>query len=381
MNRIFLKLHILVLLLLAASCTNKNTDAATVENDEQIAKSQYIAITQAQFEQSNMELGMLQDAAFPVVVATTGMIDVPPENKAVVNATMGGYIKTTPLIVGDKVKKGQVLVTLENPDFVTLQQQYMETHEQLTYLKSEYDRQVSMKFENITSQKSYLKAESDYKSTVARYKGLEKQLQLLNISTSQVRAGKITSIATIYAPVSGSITAVHVTRGSFVSPATPILEIVDNDHIHLELSVFEKDVLQIKKGQEIIFKIPEASTASYKAQVYLVGTMINSNRTIQVHAHMENEDDNQFLLGMFVEAGIVTSSAFAKALPQDAIVQVNNVDYALVLHKKSGKTLELKQVAVKVLNRNEEFVSIANDPAFDEKTQFLTKGAFKLIGE
>lgn len=381
MNRIIFKLNICVLLLIAASCTNKNSDATGKEAAVEASNSGYITITQEQFNQSSMELGTLQDAAFPVVVATTGMIDVPPENKAVVNATMGGYIKTTPLLIGDKVQKGQVLVTLENPEFITLQQQYMETHEQLTYLKSEYDRQVSMKFENITSQKSYLKAESDYKSAIARYKGLEKQLQLLNISTAQVRAGKISSIATIYAPISGSITAVHVTRGSFVSPAMPILEIIDTKHIHLELSVFEKDVLQIKKGQNINFKIPEASTASYKAQVYLVGTTINANRTIQVHAHLENEDDNQFLVGMFVDAGIVTSSAFAKALPQEAIVQVNNVDYVLMLSKKYDNSLELKQLTVKVLDRNEEFVRIADDPIFNESTQFLIKGAFKLIGE
>ena len=157
MERIFLKLNVCVLLFIAASCTNKNNNAMSEESTAAVSSSEYITITQEQFEQSSMELGNLQDAAFTVVVPTTGTIDVPPENRAVVNATMGGYIKTIPLLIGNKVQKGQVLVTLENPEFVTLQQQYMETHEQLTYLKSEYDRQVSMKSENITSQKSYLK--------------------------------------------------------------------------------------------------------------------------------------------------------------------------------------------------------------------------------
>ena len=179
------------------------------------------------------------------------MIDVPPENRAVVNATMGGYIKTTPLLVGNKVKKGEVLVTIENPEFITIQQEYMEVNEQLTFLKSEYDRQVTMKAENITSQKSYLKAKSDYKTAVARHTGLDKQLRMLNISPSRVREGEISSIVSIYAPMSGSITKVNVNKGSYVSPANEIMEIIDTDHIHLELSIFEKDIMKVKKGQEI----------------------------------------------------------------------------------------------------------------------------------
>ena len=106
---------------------------------------------------------------------------------------------------------------------------------------------------------------------------------MLHISIAQVEKGNISSTSSIFAPISGSITKINVTKGTYVSPASPILEIIDNTHIHLELSVFEKDIMKIKKGQPIQFQIPEASSDTFDAEVYLVGTSIGENRTIKVH--------------------------------------------------------------------------------------------------
>lgn len=362
------------------SCGEKTTDQ--IESSSQTeAMDDRIQVTQAQFDQSKMSLGGLEEKSFPTVVTVNGMIDVPPENRAVVTASMGGYIKTTPLLIGDIVRKGQLLVTIENPEFVALQQQYMEVNEQLTYLKAEYDRQVTMRAENITSQKSFLKAESEYKTAVARHTGLDRQLRMINISPASVRAGKISSVVSINAPISGSITKVNVSKGSYVSPATEILEIIDNDHIHLELSVFEKDILKVKKGQAIDFKIPEASSAIYKAEVHLVGTSIEANRTIKVHGHLEDESGVNFLTGMFVDASIVTNSAFAKALPSSSIVTVDENSYILVLDEKQGDTYYFRQAEVEVVQESEGFSLVQFNTDMAADTQFLTKGVFNLLGE
>ncbi|WP_147676613.1 efflux RND transporter periplasmic adaptor subunit [Algibacter pacificus] len=363
------------------SCGEKKNQTTESQNENNTIQDSRIQVTQAQFDHSKMTLGGLEDKQFPNTISVNGMIDVPPENRAVVNATMGGYIKTTPLLIGDKVNKGQVLVTIENPEFVTLQQNYMEVHEQLTYLKAEYDRQVTMKAENITSQKSFLKAESDYKMAVAKHNGLEKQLIMLNISPARVRAGNITSVVSILAPISGSITMVNVTKGAYVSPASPILEIIDNDHIHIELSVFEKDIMAVKKGQKIDFKIPEASKETYKAEVHLVGTSIEPNRTIHVHGHLENETGNNFLVGMFVDAQIITGVVSAKALPNTSIIEVDGVSFVLVLDEKVGDIYYFRRKKVVVKDHYKGYAIIENTEGFEVNTKFLTKGGFNLLGE
>ena len=362
-------------------CGEKKNETNKSQTENNTIKDSRIQVTQAQFGQSKMTLGGLEEKSFPNVVSVNGLIDVPPEYRAVVNATMGGYIKTTPLLIGDKVKKGQVLVTIENPEFVTIQQNYMEVNEQLTYLKAEYDRQVTMKAENITSQKSFLKAESDYKMAVAKHRGLEKQLSMLHISLSRVRSGEITSVVSVLAPISGRVTKVNVTKGTYVSPAEAILEIIDNDHIHLELSVFEKDIMAIKKGQKIDFKIPEASSETYKAEVHLVGTSIEPNRTIHVHGHLENESENYFLVGMFVEADIITGSISAKALPQESIIEEGGVSYVLVLDEKNGDVYYFNQIEVEVKENYKGYSMIEGAESFQANTAFLTRGAFNLLGE
>ncbi|NNE77972.1 MAG: efflux RND transporter periplasmic adaptor subunit, partial [Pricia sp.] len=341
----------------------------------------YIHISQKQFESSGMTLGSLEKKSFPITIQTNGMIDVPPENKAVVSATMGGYIKTTPLLIGDVVRKGQVLVTIENPEFVTLQQNYMEVKQQLVYLQSEYDRQKTLREENISSQKSFLKAESEYQMAMAQYNGLKKQLSMLNLSVSEVEKGNIASVATIFSPISGSITKLNVTKGAYVSPASPILEIIDNDHIHLELSVFEKDIMNVKKGQSIEFKIPEASDEIFQAEVYLIGTSISENRTIKVHAHIHDETENNFLTGMFVEADIIIENTTAPALPATAVIESDGNEFVLRLIENLNDTYTFEKVQVQTGNTIKEFTPIRTTGQISAQEKFLSQGAFDIVGE
>jgi cobalt-zinc-cadmium efflux system membrane fusion protein len=227
MKRFIYSIFILICSITVVSCGNGKKEISEIPT----AMDGLVMVTRAQFDQAGMELGTMQDKEFPTIVKAAGVIDVPPENRSVVSATMGGYIKSLPFLIGDAVTKGQVLMSIENPEFVTLQQDYMEIHGQLDYLKSEYDRQKTMLSENITSQKSFLKAESQYKTAQAKYNGLRMQLVMLNISPEKVEAGDVTSSVTIFSPISGSITQVNVSKGSYVAPATPIIEIVDNDHL------------------------------------------------------------------------------------------------------------------------------------------------------
>ena len=362
------------------SCGNNEKTEPTESLEIEVLENE-ISLSKEQFEHNNMEINVLQDKPFSTVVKSNGMIDVPPANKAIVNAMMGGYIKTTPLLVGDVVKKGQVLVTIENPDFVKLQQEYIEVKEQLTYLESEYHRQKTLFDEKITSQKKYLKAESEYKTYLAKYRGLKKQLEMLNIPVNQVENGNFSSIATIHAPISGSISKVDVSIGKYVSSASQIMEIINIEHLHLELSVFEKDIMKLKEGQLIDFKIPEASSEIFEAEVYLIGSSIDENRTIKVHGHLDEKQAYNFLVGMFVEASIITEKETLKALPSNAIVEEDGAYYILLLVSNTENEYSFKQLKVETGKTYKNFTEIKNFSDFSSKDKFLTKGVFSLIGE
>lgn len=352
-----------------------------VESKELIASNtNKLEVTTSQFEGEKMILGKLQEYSFNQTVKANGMIDVPPQNKANVSSFMSGYITNSPLLIGDKVKKGQLLVTLENPEYIEIQQQYSEVSEQLSYLKSEFERQQTLFNENITSQKNFLKAESTYKSNLAQYNGLRQKLIMLNISPTAVAQGKITSTINLYAPIAGFVTKVNVSNGNYVSPADIILEIIDTEHIHIELSVFEKDILNIEKDQKIIFKIPEASTKSFEAEVHLVGTTIDqTTRSVNVHAHILDDKQANFIVGMFVEAEIITNSESSLALPKDAVIEIGDHYFALVLKQKKDNYI-FEKVKLEVGRQNEDFVEVLNNSDLKDK-DILVDGAFMLLVE
>ncbi|WP_405575153.1 efflux RND transporter periplasmic adaptor subunit [Winogradskyella sp. Asnod2-B02-A] len=369
-------LYILLFALVFMACGNDKANDSEVIATE--TNSNDITITKAQFESEKMAFGTLSEFDFNESIEVNGMIDVPPQNKSSVSTFIGGYVTKTPLLIGNEVKKGQLLVTLQNPEYVEIQQNYLEVAEQLNYLKSEFNRQKTLFDEEITSEKNYLKAESTYKSNLAHYNGLRKKLQMMNISPKRVEQGQISSSINLYAPIEGYVTKVNVSNGSFVSPSDVIMEIVDTDHIHLELSVFEKDIMKVKKEQKIIFQIPEASDKTFEAEVHLVGTTIDENsRRVNVHGHVDNEEDH-FIVGMFVEAEIITESSKRLGLAKEALVLEEGDAYVLVLNEKNNNEFHLKKVKINIGKETEDAFEILNAEILKDK-QILVKGIGMLL--
>ncbi|MDP5172289.1 MAG: efflux RND transporter periplasmic adaptor subunit, partial [Bacteroidia bacterium] len=157
---------LMAMVLLLPACTESNSSQEAIQLEE-TAEDEPFSLTAEQFSGAGMAVGGFTEQTFSQVVKTTGMFDVPPEFKASVSAYYGGYVKTISLLPGQRVRKGQLLFTLENPEYIQMQQDFLEAKGQLAYLKNDYERQASLRSENVTSQKVFLKAESDYNMTLA----------------------------------------------------------------------------------------------------------------------------------------------------------------------------------------------------------------------
>jgi len=238
-------------------------------------------------------------------ISVTGYIDVPPENLASISPYYGGFVRNINVLPGQRVKKGEVLFTLQNPEYLDMQQEYLEAKEQIEYLKAEYERQKTLAAEKISSTKNYKKAESDYKVMLARYHSLQEQVKLMGLSISKIESGQLFHTISIRAIIEGSVTAVNITKGVFADAKDVAVTIVNTDHIHLELDIFEKDALKVREDQHITFRIPESGNNLYHGEVHLVGKSVDSKkRTIKVHGHIDHKDESNFIQGMFVEASI-----------------------------------------------------------------------------
>ncbi len=361
------------------SCNSKTKeDVITIETSE-ASENDIITITDAQFVSSNLELGKITKQEFTTTVKANGMFDVPPENKATVSAYFAGYVKNISLLPGDIVKKGQVLFTLENPEYVQIQQDFLEAKSKLNYLKADYERQKVLFSDNVTSQKNYLKAESDYKVTLAQYQSLQKKLSLMNINSNALTGESISSVISVTSPISGIATSIEVSKGMFLNPSDVAMTITNTDHLHLELKIFENDLPLIKEEQPIKIHLQSNSNQVYEGIVHLINRAINpTERTIDIHGDLVNEDDAKlFAPGMYLEADIITSSDVFDALPNEAVINIENTNYAII--KQDGTSY--KKVPVQIGKSSNEYIQILNAVDFNPDSEFLTKGAFNLIVE
>lgn len=366
---------LIVLLFTLSSCSSDSTSETTIEIPD--AESKLITISHEQFEFSEMLLGGLTKKDFYQSIKVNGMFDVSPENKASVSAYFGGYVKQISLLPGQKVNKGQMLFSLENPEYIGVQQKYLEAKGQLDYLKSDYERQQKLADENITSQKTFLKAKSDYKVTLATFESLKKKLTLMNINPEKVTEKNIISTISVRSPISGYITSVKAEKGMFLEAADIAITVTNTDLLQMELNVFEKDLPMIKEGQAIRFHIQNDSKKEYLGSVFLVSKFIDHDSRKAVILGQLNENIDLFAPGMYIEGEVLITVNESFALPLEAVVNVED-DY-FVLVKKGADELNFEKKKVEIGKADKGYTEILNHSDFDVNAKFLVKGAFNLI--
>ena len=375
MNKLILYIVLFTIVPLGVNCSKK--EAVTASENQGIFKldlnNDTIEIPKNDFLARKFELIALGKKNNVNKVSSTGMIEVPPNGRAVISAQVGGYIKNSELLIGDQVKKGDLLVSIENIEFLEMQQEYLETLEQLSFLKSDFERQSELYKEQISSEKSFLKAQSDYKRTFAVHAGLKKKLELLNINIAAVEKGELSSLSNIYAPISGDVSEINVKTGSFVASSNAIMEIINTEHVHLELKIFEKDALRIKKGQKVIFRLPESSGDSYFGTVHLIGKSIAADRTVTAHVHIEEEGNAALIPGMFVQAEIIVDNTSDLMIKETALFEEDGRFY--ILKKVSDQKDILKFVKTEVYkgNTSNGEAVISSDQVLDQGKIYLTE--------
>lgn len=376
-------IHILSLLLVVNLTACSAEEVTTVKEDvAETTSDSKIWVTTAQFENGKMELGGFEKKTFHTSIKTNGVITVSPEDKSIISAYFGGYVKDIALMQGQKVSKGQLLFTLENPEYIAIQQEYLETQNQLTYLKTDYERQAGLFKDNVTSQKTFLKAESDFKVTLTRNESLKKKLQLMNINPANVSENNLKSTIAVTSPIDGYITNIAVSQGMFLNPSDIAITLINTDNLLMELSIFEQDLAHISVGQEVTFSI-QSRSEKYLANVYLINKEIDPiKRTIGVYCQLNNKNDGEKLTpGMFVEAEIFTTVDSTFALPIQAISSLDDKDFILIKGEQNDSGTEfIKREVTKGLG-DDKYAQILNFNDFPAETEVLTKGAFNLINE
>lgn len=308
------------------SCSTKEESAEAEEHHEE--ETNTVALTDAQMKTAGIQLGKIEPRQISGTIKVNGVLDVPPQQLVSISVPLGGFLKSTTLLQGSRVQKGQLIAVIENPEYIQLQQDYLEAVNQLEFTRADYERQQELAKENVNAQKTLQQAKSTYQSWLAKRNGLLAKLKLIHVDLSEVEKGNITSTGNVYSPISGYVTEVNVNIGKFVAPADVLFEIVDTEHLHAELTVFEKDVLKLRIGQKVRFTLANESEERM-ATVYLIGREISTDRSVRIHCHIDKED-KELLPGMYLKANVETGGAKVPALPNEAVIDYQGKKYIFI---------------------------------------------------
>lgn len=339
-----------------------------------------VELTPEQVLTAGLESGKVEYRTLSGTIKVNGTLDVPPQQLVSISAPMGGFLKSSELLQGKHVTKGQVIATLQDPAYIQLQQDYLEAISQQEYLKAEYERQEELSRENINARKTLQQARANYQSMQARASGLKAKLKLVNINPDRLDRDDIQSVISLYAPISGYVTEVNVNLGKYVSPTDVMFEIVDTEHLHAELTVFEKDVPLLTVGQKVRFILAN-EIAERMATVYLVGREISTDRTVRVHCHLDKEDKN-LLPGMYLTAFVETKNINLPAVPEQAIVNYEGTDYIFIAEEGNKEDHHYKAIPVKTGVKELGYVEVLLPKDFNiDNTKVIIKGAYDLLGK
>ena len=294
-----------------------------------------------------------------------------------ISAPILGRVKGVSLKVGDPISKGQLLFTIESNEIIILQQQYAESYTQLNSIQKSYDRQKTLSEENVSSEKDFLKAESEYRGMLSKVEGLKAQLELINIDPLKVEAGQISAAASVYAPIKGFVTKQELVLGQFVGPEDDVMELVDTDLLQLNIHVFERDLKNLDKNQEVFFYDPNSPEFLYQAVLTQVGKSIdNETKTVQCIAKIIS-DKRDLVNGLFVETEIVTCEREALAIPAEAFIQEDGLYFVLALQSEDEGTMYFKKIPVQLGVIQGEYGEILEE----ELKDILLKGGYNILSQ
>jgi membrane fusion protein, heavy metal efflux system len=348
---------------------HEKTDPVSVPpKDENV-----VTLTDAQLRNAPIETTTLSLQKISSVLKLNGMIDVPPQNLVSVSIPLGGYLKSSSLLPGKPVSKGQVIAVIENPQFIQLQQDYLMAKSKMHFAQLDYNRQKLLNQSQATSDKVMQQAQSEMNSQKILMNSLAQQLRLINIRPESLNSGSIKKSVPVYSTINGFVSKVNVNIGKYVNPSDVLFELINPDDIHLNLKVYEKDLENLNKGQRFAAYTNAEPDKKYYGEILLISKDINPGGWAEVHCHFEKYDQS-LVPGMYMNAEIETSTSFSNAVPEESIVNFEGKNFVFVEDKK--QTYRLAHVTLGETENG--FVQIVNFNDFKQK-KIVIRNAYTLL--
>ncbi len=365
------KLIITLLLGLIIACKPSTTTKVSAEKEV----INTVKLNDAQLKNAQLSTGKLEQKTMSYKLKVNGKISIPVQNAISISAPLGGYLKWTNLTEGKQVKKGEIIASLEDQQYIQIQQDYLSAKAQFSGIEKEYLRQKSLNANKATSDKIFENAEATYLSQKILIKSLSEKLKLIQINPDQLNETNLSRNINIYSPINGFVRSVKTTIGRYVSPTEVLFELTNPSDLYLSLTVFEKDINKLKIGQEIIAYSNQSSQEKFKGKIQTIGKDISADRSLTVYCTF-NTKDQTLIPGMYMNAEIDVASSLEYVIPNEAIVKNEGKEYVFI--QQNPTTFKMTEVISGTSDNGLTQISISNS-ANTADDIFVTKGAYTLL--
>ena len=362
----------ILIFLLIQSCSGSKTAPA---EEAVVEETNEINLTQDQLTALGLQYGDPVKTSMSSIITVQGKIDLPPQNLISVNFPLGGYLRSTKLIPGMHVSKGEVIAIMEDQAIVQLQQDYLSAAARHELAGLELERQKALVEASAGTSRALQQAQAEQKLQAVAVRALQEKLKLIGIDVNTLNESNISGQVSVRSTINGYVSKVNVNTGKYVQPTETMFELIDPEDIHVALTLFEKDLPYVQKGNQVSIHFMDEPEKTYAAEVILVNKGLDDDRTATAHCHFKVHPKN-LLPGMFVEGELSVSSKLVNAVPDEALVRLGNKQYIFV--RKSDNVVEMRPVVTGLSKDGRTALTSGNEglPA----GSIVLNNAYKLMG-
>lgn len=361
--------------------SQSKAETAESENQEEEIDFQNIPLSEKQVKAVDLKMGEAQEREMDAMLHVNGSLVLRAQDMGNVSSLMGGIVKNVYVKEGQMVSRGQVVATIENTDVVTLQREYYTAYKESEMARLELDRQKTLASAGAGIKKTLQMSEKNYKVAKANLLGTGRQLQQMGISTKEVAKGKFTTVFPLRAPISGTVSDMQASLGSYADMQTPLMKIRNNHAVECDLNVFEKDIAKVKVGDQVLVSLTNQPGVNVSGRVYGMNQYLNKGtKSVAVHVKLDAKRGAKLFEGMYVSGQIATGRQLCMTLPDKAIVSADGKQYVFALNQQHSKggTYSFSRHEVTTGVSNNGYTEVALCKHLKKGQKIVTDNAFYL---
>ncbi|WP_230346411.1 efflux RND transporter periplasmic adaptor subunit [Methylobacillus methanolivorans] len=368
------KSSLLVLAMMLAACKPADTP------DEAVSEPQDPNVVElSPLLQSQVKLAPAGKADIREVLRVPGSIQVDDQRVARIGASVTGRITDINVILGQDVKQGEVLATLNSTELAQNQLLYIKASQQIALQTKAVERARQLLEADVIGAAELQRREAELSAAKADLYTAKEQLQVLGMSEKSIAqiasSGQLRSYSNVDARLSGTVISRKVNLGQVVQPAEELFIVADLSRVWAVAEVPEQQVELVQEGEDVEIEIPALSNRKFTGKLIFVGDVVNPlTRTVTVRTDLENKDE-AIKPDMLVSMLVQSKPTAQLAVPRRAVVRENDKDYVYV--EIAPNKFRLREVELG--NEYNEMAAVVS--GLEEGETIIIEGAFHVNNE